>query len=140
MNKLRVRMYRQGLGDSFLLTYWPDEEEEPTHLLIDSGVLKGTVDAEWLAAFGESAPLDVPWRLEDGNVLLFGPLPLRDVAGYLGALRSQINKANECVQGERHRRAMAEYLDAEERARAYRQAMEALSGLFHRRLSTLEAS
>ena len=102
--------------------------------------LKGTVDAEWLAAFGESAPLEVPWRLDDGNVLLFGPLPLREVAGYLGTLRSQINKANDSVQGERHRRAMAEYLDAEERARAYRQAMEALSGLFHRRLSTLEVS
>ena len=46
MNKLRVRMYRQGLGDCFLLTYWADEEEDPTHLLIDSGVLKGTDDPE----------------------------------------------------------------------------------------------
>jgi glyoxylase-like metal-dependent hydrolase (beta-lactamase superfamily II) len=46
MNKLRVRMYRQGLGDCFLLTYSADDEEEPTHLLIDSGVLKGTRDAE----------------------------------------------------------------------------------------------
>jgi hypothetical protein len=46
MNKLRVRMYRQGLGDCFLLSYWADEEEEPTHLLIDSGVLKGTDDPE----------------------------------------------------------------------------------------------
>jgi hypothetical protein len=46
MNKLRVRMYRQGLGDCFLLTYWADEEDEPTHLLIDSGVLKGTEDPE----------------------------------------------------------------------------------------------
>src|SRR5919109_615416 len=46
MNKLRVRMYRQGLGDSFLLTYWADDEEEPTHLLIDSGVLKGTEEGE----------------------------------------------------------------------------------------------
>ena len=107
-----------------------------------SGVLHltGTVDEEWLAAFGESAPPDVPWRLEDGNALGFGPIPLREVAGYLGTLRSQVNKANESVQGERHRRAMAEYLEAEERARAYRQAMDALSGLFSRRLSTLEAS
>ncbi len=46
MNKLRVRMYRQGLGDCFLLTYWADEEDDPTHLLIDSGVLKGTEQAE----------------------------------------------------------------------------------------------
>ena len=107
-----------------------------------SGVLHltGTVDAEWLAAFGQSAPSEVPWRLEDGNALGFGPIPLREVAGYLGTLRSQVSKANESVQGERHRRAMAEYLDAEERARAYRQAMDALSGLFSRRLSTLEAS
>ncbi len=102
--------------------------------------LTGNVDAEWVAAFGQSAPPDVPWRLEEGNVLGFGPMPLREVAGYLGTLRSQINKANESVQVERHRRAMAEYLEAEERARAYRQAMDALSGLFSRRLSTLEAS
>ena len=74
--------------------------------------------------------VEVPWRLEEGNALGFGPIPLREVAGYLGTLRSQVNKANESVQGERHRRAMAEYLDAEERARAYRQAMDALSGLF----------
>ena len=90
---------------------------------------------EWLAAFGESAPPELPWRLEGGNALGFGPIPLREIAGYLGTLRSQVNKANESVQGERHRRAMAEYLDAEERARAYRQAMEALSGLFSRRLA-----
>ena len=98
------------------------------------------VDEEWLAAFGQSTPPEVPWRLEDGNALGFGPIPLREVAGYLGTLRSQVNKANESVQGERHRRAMAEYLDAEERARAYRQAMDALSGLFSRRLSSLEVS
>ncbi|HEU5280061.1 MAG TPA: hypothetical protein VFU26_14315 [Gaiellaceae bacterium] len=46
MNKLRVRMYRQGLGDCFLLTYWADGEDKPTHLVIDSGVLKGTPDAD----------------------------------------------------------------------------------------------
>jgi metallo-beta-lactamase superfamily protein len=42
--KLRVRMYRQGLGDCFLLTC--SDGNETSHLLIDCGVLKGTGDAE----------------------------------------------------------------------------------------------
>jgi glyoxylase-like metal-dependent hydrolase (beta-lactamase superfamily II) len=42
--KLRVRMYRQGLGDCFLLTYSNSSEE--SHLLIDCGVLKGTAEPE----------------------------------------------------------------------------------------------
>src|SRR5688572_8496174 len=42
--RLRVRMYRQGLGDCFLLTC--TEGDETSHLLIDCGVLKGTADAE----------------------------------------------------------------------------------------------
>jgi beta-lactamase superfamily II metal-dependent hydrolase len=41
MAAIRIRMYRQGLGDSFLLTF-PGGE----HVLIDSGVLLGTADAE----------------------------------------------------------------------------------------------
>jgi hypothetical protein len=40
MGEVRVRMYRQGLGDSFLLTF--DPGGSPKHVLIDSGVLKGT--------------------------------------------------------------------------------------------------
>src|SRR5664279_2914030 len=35
--KLRVRMYRQGLGDCFLLTFNPGGEEK--HILIDCGTL-----------------------------------------------------------------------------------------------------
>src|SRR5450755_2272534 len=35
--KLRVRMYRQGLGDCFLLTFNPGGEEK--HVLIDCGTL-----------------------------------------------------------------------------------------------------
>jgi hypothetical protein len=42
--KVRVRMYRQGLGDSFLLTYSDGNAE--SHLLIDCGVLKGTAEPE----------------------------------------------------------------------------------------------
>jgi hypothetical protein len=41
--ELRVRMYRQGLGDCFLLTC--TDGGEASHLLIDCGVLKGTPDS-----------------------------------------------------------------------------------------------
>jgi metallo-beta-lactamase superfamily protein len=44
MAKVRIRMYRQGLGDSFLLTF--PGGGKPEHVLIDSGVLLGTADAE----------------------------------------------------------------------------------------------
>lgn len=43
MNSVRVRMYRQGLGDCFLLTFTVDAA--PHHVLIDCGVLQGTADA-----------------------------------------------------------------------------------------------
>jgi hypothetical protein len=42
--EVRVRMYRQGLGDCFLLTF--TEGKSTAHLLIDCGVLLGTGDAE----------------------------------------------------------------------------------------------
>ena len=41
MAAIRIRMYRQGLGDSFLLTF-----TDGAHVLIDSGVLLGTADAQ----------------------------------------------------------------------------------------------
>lgn len=41
--RVRIRMYRQGLGDCFLLTFDPDGT--PTHVLIDCGVILGTPDA-----------------------------------------------------------------------------------------------
>ncbi len=43
MKTVRVRMYRQGLGDCFLLSF-PRPGGE-SHVLIDCGVLKGTGDA-----------------------------------------------------------------------------------------------
>lgn len=43
MNRVRIRMYRQGLGDCFLLTFPGTDGDR--HLLIDCGVLKGTEDA-----------------------------------------------------------------------------------------------
>jgi glyoxylase-like metal-dependent hydrolase (beta-lactamase superfamily II) len=42
--KVRVRMYRQGLGDCFLLSFGKPEAEQ-VHVLIDCGVLVGTENA-----------------------------------------------------------------------------------------------
>ena len=42
---VRVRMYRQGLGDCFLLTF-PGRGDEPVFMLIDCGVLKRTPDGD----------------------------------------------------------------------------------------------
>jgi hypothetical protein len=44
MRFARIRMYRQGLGDCFLLTF-PKRFGE-SHILIDCGVLTGTADAQ----------------------------------------------------------------------------------------------
>ncbi|MBK8341534.1 MAG: hypothetical protein IPK99_16860 [Flavobacteriales bacterium] len=41
---VRVRMYRQGLGDCFLLSF-PSVGEKPFHVLIDCGVCKGAKNA-----------------------------------------------------------------------------------------------
>src|SRR3954470_10975462 len=43
MSRARIRMYRQGLGDCFLLTFPGSNGER--HVLIDCGVLKGTEEA-----------------------------------------------------------------------------------------------
>ena len=42
--KARVRMYRPGLGDCFLLTFWEDAHADPRHVMVDCGVLVGTKD------------------------------------------------------------------------------------------------
>ena len=41
----RIRMYRQGLGDCFLLRF-PRAGGQPFHLVIDSGVIMGTADPD----------------------------------------------------------------------------------------------
>jgi len=41
---VKVRMYRQGLGDCFLLAF-PSEEQDAVYMLIDCGVLTGTSEA-----------------------------------------------------------------------------------------------
>ncbi len=43
--KARIRMYRHGLGDCFLVTL-PGKDGAPFHLMIDCGVVLGTPDAE----------------------------------------------------------------------------------------------
>jgi hypothetical protein len=102
--------------------------------------LTGTVDGDWVAAFEQSGPADVPWKVEDEQTLRFGPIPAREFAGVIATLRGQINSANKHVEGVRHKRAMAERLEAEERAHVYRQVMEALGSTFGRRLSTIAES
>ena len=77
--------------------------------------LSGIVDHEWVAAFDESGPADAPWKLVDGDSSASARFPFGSLPGYVSALRNQINEANAKVEVERHRRAMAEYLDAEER-------------------------
>jgi hypothetical protein len=41
---VKVRMYRQGLGDCFLLTL-PRSDDKPFYIMIDCGVILGTADA-----------------------------------------------------------------------------------------------
>lgn len=41
---VRIRMYRHGLGDCFLVTFHP--KKAPRHLLIDCGVILGTKNAQ----------------------------------------------------------------------------------------------
>lgn len=41
--RARIRMYRQGLGDCFLVTF-PRDEKPPVRILIDCGVILGTSD------------------------------------------------------------------------------------------------
>ena len=107
-----------------------------------SGVLHltGAVDEEWLAAFGQSAPL--------GGALDVGGrerAPLRPASPPGGCGLSR-NASESDQQGQRERGGPAPQAGdgrvprSGRRARAYRQAMDALSGLFSRRLSTLEAS
>ena len=44
VREVRVRMYRQGLGDCFLLIF--PGRGKPFHMLVDCGVLLGTPDQE----------------------------------------------------------------------------------------------
>jgi len=100
--------------------------------------LSGLVDEEWAAAFREAGPADAAWTLDDTPAIRFGPIPARDFAASVATIRKQISAANTNVESGRHKRAMAAYLEAEQRARAHQQAIEALGGVFGRRLSSLD--
>lgn len=99
--------------------------------------LSGVVDDDWSSAFDEASPKDALWTL-DASTIRFGPIPAREFPACAVSLRNQINAANESVQLERHKRAKAAYIDAEERAQARRQAIEALGSVFGRRLSPID--
>ena len=51
--RIKVRMYRQGLGDCFLLAIEENKTKKPTYILIDFGVFVGTANGkkrmEWIA-------------------------------------------------------------------------------------------
>lgn len=50
--RVRIRMYRQGIGDAFLLTF--NTGVTPAHILIDCGVLTGTPDSKaWAQRIAE---------------------------------------------------------------------------------------
>ena len=100
--------------------------------------LTGVVDDDWRTAFEAAGPPDAPWVLHDTAAVRFGPIPVRDFPACVLTLRNQLNAANEHVERDRHRRVLAAHLEAEERARAHRQAIEALSSVFGRRLSSVE--
>lgn len=102
--------------------------------------LTGIVDEEWAAAFSEAGPQGAAWTLDETPAVRFGPIPARDFAACVATLRRQINAANSNVEGARHKRAVAARLDAEQRARAHQQAIEALGSVFGRRLSSLDES
>ena len=42
--QVRIRMYRQGLGDCFLVSFDKPGGRESTHIVIDCGVLTGSPD------------------------------------------------------------------------------------------------
>ena len=51
-HRVRIRMYRQGIGDAFLLSFHTGDT--PAHILIDCGVLTGTRDAKaWVQHIAE---------------------------------------------------------------------------------------
>jgi hypothetical protein len=99
--------------------------------------LAGVVDEEWVAAFEAAAPSGAAWSLDDAPAIRFGPIPVGEFPDQVASLRLQIAAANRSVEEERHKRATAAYIEAQERARAYQQAIDALSGAFGRRLGPL---
>jgi hypothetical protein len=111
-----------------------DERENVSGVL----ALRGDVDDDWRGAFAGSGPPDAPWMLEDSSALRFGPIPIEEFPGRIGALRQQIKAANESVQARRRDQAIAERIAEERHARARQLALETLGSVFGRRLSDRE--
>ena len=62
-SKVRIRMYRQGLGDCFLLTFYGDGG--PHHILIDCGVLSGTPNgSQKILRVGKSIAAETQGKLQ----------------------------------------------------------------------------
>jgi Metallo-beta-lactamase superfamily len=62
---VRIRMYRQGLGDCFLLTFKESGKEE-FHMLIDCGLLQGTANGKEIM---QQVAADIEASLKPGNRL-----------------------------------------------------------------------
>jgi hypothetical protein len=64
---IRVRMYRVGFGDFFLISCLQDKAD-PVHIIIDCGVFKGTSGTGDLGSISDA--VDNMARVTDGNVAL----------------------------------------------------------------------
>ncbi len=73
----KIRMYRHGLGDCFLVSL-PREDDEPFRILIDCGVLLGTADQQSVMEKVVNDLADACGRILDdkGNVVRKGKLDL----------------------------------------------------------------
>jgi len=61
--RVRVRMYRQGIGDAFLLSF--KKGSEARHILVDCGVLTGTEDGkEWATRIAENVVRETGGRVD----------------------------------------------------------------------------
>ena len=64
VERVRIRMYRHGLGDCFLLRF-PGRGGLPFHLVIDSGVIKGTTNpAERMREVAEDIEKETGGRID----------------------------------------------------------------------------
>ena len=56
---VKIRMYRQGLGDCFLLAFPDPAAARPFYMLIDCGVLLGTQDAGRFVMLQDGGAIDL---------------------------------------------------------------------------------
>ena len=66
---VRIRMYRVGFGDFFLLTFLGDDEQ-PQHVIVDCGVFKGTAVLDLDYAEDSEADTDANFVMTgSGNIV-----------------------------------------------------------------------